>query len=226
MNIVIIGGGKVGYYLTKTLLSYRHKVTVIEIKRHLCQKIADELNIPVFNGDATKYDMLKTAATANADIFIAVTGLDEENLIACQLAKNNFRVKKTIARINNPKNINVFRALGVDIPVSSTTIIADLIEEEVDYAGMKTISNIRNNKIIISEIIIKKTSPVFNKRVMDIKMPKDCTLVSVIKDDDVFQPNEHLVLLEGDSVIVISDLENKKLLRDLFVGLSDEISQP
>lgn len=226
MNIVIIGGGKVGYYLTKTLLSYRHKVTVIETKLHLCKKLADELNIPVFHGDATKYDMLKTANTANADIFIAVTGLDQENLIACQLAKNNFRVKKTIARVNNPKNINVFRALGVDIPVSSTTIITDLIEEEVDYAGMKTITNIRNNKIIVSEIEIKKTSPVFNKRVMDIKIPKDCVLVSVIKGEDVFRPNEHLVLLEGDSVIVISDLENKKLLRDLFVGTSEEINQP
>lgn len=226
MNIIIVGGGKVGYYLTKTLLSYHHKVTVIELKRHICEKIADELNIPVYNGDATKYDMLKQTDTANADIFIAVSGLDEENLIACQLAKNNFRVKKTIARINNPKNMKVFRALGVDIPVSSTTIIADLIEEEVDYAGMKTITNIRNNKVIVSEIEIKKTSPVFNKRVMDIKIPKDCMLVSVIKNEEVLRPSEHLVLLEGDSVIVVSDLENKKFLRDLFVGDNSEVTQP
>jgi K+ transport systems, NAD-binding component len=223
MNIVIIGGGKVGYYLTKTLLSYHHKVTVIEVKRNICEKIADELNIPVFNGDATKYDILKNADTAKADVFIAVTGLDEENLIACQLAKNNFRVKKTIARVNNPKNAKVFRTLGVDIPVSSTTIIADLIEEEVDYAGMKTITNIKNNKFVISEIEIKKTSPVFNKKVKDIRIPKDCMLVSVIKNEEVLHPGEQLVLLEGDSVIVISDLESKKLLRDLFVG---DIIQP
>jgi len=211
MNVVIVGGGKVGYYLTKTLLTYHHKISVIELKRNICEKIANELNIPVYNGDATKIDILNNADTSKADIFIAVTGLDEENLIACQLAKNNFRVGKTIARVNNPKNINVFRTLGIDIPVSSTTIIADLIEEEIDYAGMKTITHIKNEKIVISEIEIKKNSPVFNKKVRDIKMPKDCMLVSLIKNDSVLRPAENLVLLEGDSVIVISIFEGSFL---------------
>jgi len=218
MNIVIIGGGKVGYYLAKTLLSFHHKVSVIELKHDLCQKLADELNLPVFHGDATKIDILKNAETSKADIVIAVTGQDEENLIACQLAKNNFRVRKTIARVNNPKNTNVFLKLGVDIPVSSTTVITDLIEQEVDYAGMKTLTSIKNNKIVISEIEIKKDSPVFNKKVMDVKIPKDCQLLSVIKNGEVLRPGEHLVLLEGDSVIVVSDAENKELLKDLFIG--------
>lgn len=221
MNIVIIGGGKVGYYLAKTLLSYHHKVKIIELKRSICEKVADELNIPVYNGDATKIDILREAGTTEADVFIAVTGLDEENLIACELAKNNLRVGKTIARVNNPKNAKVFHTLGVDFPVSSTTLIADLIEEEVDYAGMKTLTNIKNNKIIISEISITKNSPVFNRKIMDVKMPKDCLLVSVIKNEEVFKPGENLVLLEGDSVIVISNMENKKYLRDTFVGTWD-----
>ena len=221
MDIVIIGGGKVGYYLAKTLLSYHHKVKVIELKRAICEKVANELNIPVYNGDATKIDILKEAGAANADVFIAVTGLDEENLIACELAKNNLRVKKTIARVNNPKNTKVFHTLGVDFAISSTTLIADLIEEEVDFAGMKTITNIKNNKIIVSEIEIKKNSPVFNKKIRDIKIPKDCLLVSVIKQEEVLPPNGNLVLLESDSVIVISDFENKKFLRDIFVGKND-----
>lgn len=220
MNIVIIGGGKVGYYLAKTLLSYHHKVKIIELKRSICEKVADELNIPVYNGDATKIDVLRAAGTTEADVFIAVTGLDEENLISCELAKNNLRVGKTIARVNNPKNAKVFHTLGVDFPVSSTTLIADLIEEEVDFAGMKTLTNIKNNKIIISEIEIKKNSPVFNKKIVDIKIPKNCLLVSVIKNEEVFKPGDNLVLLEGDSVIVISDFENKKFLKDIFVGKS------
>lgn len=222
MNIVIIGGGKVGYYLAKTLLTFHHKISMIEMKRETCKKLANELNIPVFHGDATKIDILKNAETSKADIVIAVTGQDEENLIVCQLAKNNFRVRKTIARVNNPKNTNVFLKLGVDIPVSSTAVIADMIEQEVDYAGMKTLTSIKNNKIVVSEIEIKRNSPVFNKRVKDIKMPKDCQLVSVIKNEDVLRPGEHLVLLEGDSVIVVSDMENKQHLRDLFVGEWEE----
>ena len=218
MNIVIIGGGKVGYYLAKTLLSFHHKISMIEMKRETCEKLADELNIPVYHGDATKIDILKNAETSKSDIVIAVTGQDEENLIACQLAKNNFRVGKTIARVNNPKNSNVFLKLGVDFPVSSTTVITDMIEQEVDYAGMKTLTSVKNNKIVVSEIEIKRNSPVFNKRVMDIKMPKDCQLVSVIKNEEVLKPGDHLVLLEGDSVIVVSDSENKRHLRELFVG--------
>ncbi len=222
MNIVVIGGGKVGYYLAKTLLSYNHRVSVIEMKRETCQKVADELNIPVFQGDATKIDILKNAETSKADVVIAVTGQDEENLIACQLAKNNFRVAKTIARVNNPKNTKVFLKLGVDIPVSSTDIITDMIEQEVDYAGMKTLTSVKNNRIVVSEIEIRKNSPVFNRRVMDIKMPRDCQLVSIIKNDELMRPAEHLVLLEGDSAIVVSDSESKKALRDLFVGELDE----
>ena len=218
MNVVIIGGGKVGYYLAKTLLSFHHKVSVIEMNRNLCQKLADELNIPVYHGDATKIDVLKNAETSKADVLIAVTGQDEENLIACQLAKNNFRVEKTIARVNNPKNTNVFLKLGVDIPVSSTTIITELIEQEVDYAGMKTLTSVKNNKIVVSEIEIKRDSPVLNKKVHEIDMPKDCQMVSVIKNEEVLRPGEDCVLLEGDSVIVVSDSENKKNLRDLFVG--------
>ena len=222
MNIVIIGGGKVGYYLAKTLMSFHHKVSMIDLNRSTCEKLADELNIPIFFGDATKIDILKNAETSRADVVIAVTGQDEENLIACQLAKNNFRVGKTIARVNNPKNTNVFLKLGVDIPVSSTTLIADIIEQEVDYAGMKTLTSVKNNKIVVSEVEIKKNSPVFNKRVMDIKMPKDCQLVSVIKNEEVMRPGEHLVLLEGDSVIVVSDSENKRHLQELFVGAAKE----
>lgn len=218
MNIVIVGGGKVGYYLAKTLLSFHHKVKVIEKKRNICEKIADELNIPVYCGDATKIDILKNAEVSKADIFIAVTGLDEENIITCQLAKNNFRVGKIIARVNNPKNAKVFRLLGVDIPVSSTTIIADLIEEEVDYAGMKTIRNVKNERIIVSEIEIKNSSPVFNKKLKDIKIPKGCMVAAIIKNGEVLKPGDNLVLLEDDLLIVLSDPEYKSKLRDLFLG--------
>jgi trk system potassium uptake protein TrkA len=223
MNILIIGGGKVGYYLAKTLLSYHHKVKVIELKRELCEKAADELNIPVYNGDATQIEVLENAEVSKADILIAVTGLDEENLIACQLAKSDFGVKKTIARVNNPKNTKIFLALGVDFPISSTTLIADIIEEEVDYSGMETITNIKNNKIAISKIEIKKTSPVRNKKIKDIMIPKDCVLASVIKKLGIMKPDEQLFIEEGDWVILISSFENKKLLRNIFVGTPKEV---
>jgi trk system potassium uptake protein len=217
MNIVIVGGGKVGYYLAKTLLSYKHKITVIEPQKELCEKVADQLNISVVNGDGTSIEDLSSCGTGHADIFIAVTGRDEDNLIACQLAKRNFGVKRTIARVNNPKNITVFERLGVDMAVSSTSIIADLIEQEVDYAGMKTLLKLKNGKIVLSEILITTNSPVCNASLKDIAIPRDCILISVIRDEEVIIPNGFTVLHEGDYVIAVSSQEDQQELRDYFL---------
>lgn len=217
MFIVIAGGGKVGYYLSKTLLSYKHKIVVIEKQKELCEKIANELNIPAVTGDATNIDLLSSVNVDKANIFIAVTGKDEENLIACQLAKTNFGVRRTIARVNNPKNIKVFERLGVNTAMSSTSIIADLIEQEVDYAGIKTLMKLKSDKIVISEIVISSNSPVCNQSLRDLEMPGDCILISVIRNDEVIIPNGFTVLHCGDYVIAVSSQENQKALRDFFI---------
>jgi trk system potassium uptake protein len=217
MFIVIAGGGKVGYYLAKTLISYKHKVVVIEKQQTLCQKVADELNIPAIIGDATNIDILASANVSKANIFIAVTGKDEENLIACQLAKTNFKIKKTIARVNNPKNIKVFERLGVDIAVSSTSIITDLIEHEVDFFGVNTLIRLKNDKIVISEIKIIESSPSCNKSISELEMPKDCIIISIIRNDEVIIPNGFSILRTDDLIITVSSLENQKVLIEFFL---------
>lgn len=217
MNIIIVGGGKIGYYLTKTLLSYKHKVVVIEPLKEVCEKLANQLNIPVCVGDGTNIDNLDEVNASTADILIAVTGRDEDNLIACQLAKSNFGIRRTIARVNNPKNIQVFEMLGVDIAVSSTSIIADLIEQEVDYSGVKTLTKLKNNKIVLSEIQISESSPVCNKSLKDIDLPKDCILVSVIRDEEVIIPNGSTILQQNDYVIAVSSGEDQERLRNYFI---------
>lgn len=218
MYIVIVGGGKIGYYLVKTLLPYKHKIIVIESQRELCKKIANELNISVLNGDGTNIDTLTEADIKKADILIAVTGKDEDNLIACQLAKRNFGVKRTIARVNNPKNITVFERLGVDIAVSSTSIIADLIEQEVDYSGLKTLMKLKNGRLVLSEILIKDTSPVCGKSLKEIDIPRDCILVSVLRDTEVIIPNGFTVLQSGDYIIAVSSHEDQDELKEFFIG--------
>ncbi|NJD02382.1 MAG: TrkA family potassium uptake protein [Ruminiclostridium sp.] len=217
MYIIIVGGGKVGYYLAKTLLAYKHKVIVIEPVREMCEKVANELNIPVCNGDGTTIDILTEMDASRADILIAVTGRDEDNLIACQLAKRNFGVKRTIARVNNPKNIQVFEKLGVDIAVSSTSIIADLIEQEVDYSGMKTLIKLKDGKIVLSEIIISPGSQVCDKSLKDLSIPRDCILVSVIRDEEVIIPNGFTVLKAGDFIVTVSSQEDQNELKNYFI---------
>lgn len=217
MFIIIVGGGKVGYYLAKTLLAYRHKVIVIEPVKEMCEKVANELNIPVCHGDGTTIDILTEMDTSKADIFIAVTGRDEDNLIACQLAKRNFGVRRTIARVNNPKNIQVFEKLGVDIAVSSTSIIADLIEQEVDYSGMKTLMKLKNGKIVLSEIMINPGCQVCDKSLRELAIPRDCILISVIRDEEVIIPNGFTVLKAGDYIIAVSSLEDQQELKKYFL---------
>jgi trk system potassium uptake protein TrkA len=216
MYIIIVGGGKVGYYLAKTLLSYKHRVMVIEPQKELCEKLANQLNIAVCNGDGTTIEKLEEVDAARADVLIAVTGRDEDNLIACQLAKTNFGIKRTISRVNNPKNIEVFEKLGVDTAVSSTSIIADLIEQEVDFAGVKTLMMLKNGKITLSEIEVMEGSVVCDKSLKDIDLPKESILVSVIRNEEVVIPNGFTVLQKGDFVIAVTSKENQGKLRAFF----------
>ncbi len=218
MYIVIVGGGKLGYYLVKTLLPYKHKIVIIEPLEDICNKIANELNIPVINGDGTDLDVLSEIELQKCDIFIAVTGKDQDNLIACQLAKRNFGVERTIARVNNPKNIEIFQKLGVDIAVSSTSIIADLIEQEVDYSGIKTLLRLKSGKLVLNEIVITKKSPVCDKTLKDINIPKDCIIISVIRNEEVIIPNGFTMLKEGDYIIAVSSSKDQVELKDYFVG--------
>lgn len=128
MKAIIVGGGKVGYYLFKTLRENRYDVVLIEREKVLCQKISEELDGEIIFGDGLDPEVLKDAGISKAKVVAAVTGKDEENLIICQMAKMNFNVKKTIARINNPKNRPIFKSLGVDETVCNTEIIWNLIE--------------------------------------------------------------------------------------------------
>lgn len=218
MNIVVLGGGKIGFYLVKTLISEHHKVLVIEKNRELCKEISNLLGVPVINGDGTNIDVLKEAEIKSADVFIAVSGQDENNLISCQLVKSNFNVNRTIARVNNPKNIYLFEKLGVDIAISSTSIIADSIEKEVEDTGIKTLMKLRDGNIILSEIEVSESSPVCNKSLLEINIPKECVIVSVIRDEHIIIPNGSTILEAGDYIFAVSSKEDEEELKEFFIG--------
>ncbi len=216
MNIVIIGGGKLGYYLVKTLLPYKHKITIIEKTTEFSRKIASELDVEVIHGDGTDISLLESLEVDKADVFIAVTGKDQDNLIACQLAKRNFNVGRTIARVNNPKNISVFEALGVDMAVSSTSLIAEMIEKEIDYTGVKTLIKLKKGNLVLTEIVVSKKSPACNKKLMDIDLPSEVVLISVIRGETTYVPNGHTVIRADDTVFLICKQENQQKAIDCF----------
>jgi trk system potassium uptake protein len=205
MFLIIIGGGKVGYYLARTLSELKHKVTVIESNRELCFNIANttsNLDVNVINGDGTSINYLIDADIEIADALIAVTGKDQDNLVACQIAKHKFNTKKTIARVNNPKNIKIFEKLGVNTAVSSTASIVDIIEREVFISGLKSLVTIGN--LSVNEIKLQPNYLSVNKQIKDLVFPNDCIIISIIRNNDVIIPGGSTILLSGDEVIAVS----------------------
>ena len=158
MRVIIVGGGKLGYFLTRNMIDMDYHVKLIEKDRIKCMKIANELDAEVVYGDGTKVEVLVNAGIAKADCFIVVTGKDQDNLVAAQLAKNKFKVKKVIARANNPRNLEALRALGVDNAVSSTEIITRLIEQEIESDGLQLLVTINQGRAAICEINCSKDS--------------------------------------------------------------------
>lgn len=206
MRIIIVGGGKVAYYLIKTLQPSRHEITLIELRKDFCEKIATDFEVEVYNGDGTNISMLEQANCQDADYLIAVTGKDENNLIACEIAKKKFNVKQTVAKVNNPKNIEMFTRLGVDKPVSSTQILADIIEYEVEHVGMHIAYKVVNTSKAIVEFMLSDKSFAIGKELQDYDFPGESRVVLITRaDGKLVIPHGNTQMLKGDKILMICD---------------------
>ncbi|MFH0827056.1 MAG: NAD-binding protein [Candidatus Omnitrophota bacterium] len=218
MHIIIVGAGKVGYFLAKRLCQSRHRITVIERDKLTCNQIAKELEALVMNGDGCDPRILEEAGIAQADVVAAVTGDDEDNLIVCQLAKERFGIQRTVGRVNNPDNEHTFAELGVDVPVDSTKIIAKVIEEEVSFSDFVNLMSFKRGKLAIVRVDLPKDSPAINKEIKDIQLPPDSVLVSLVRGEEVIVPKGNTVLKPGDDVIALTLIGNEPQLLNLLAG--------
>lgn len=203
MNIIVVGGGKVGYYLTKTLLEHDHSPYLIESNRLLCTHLANDLDVPIFFGDGTTIEALEGVNAAEADALIAVTGHDQDNLIACQLAKRKFGVRRTVARVNNPRNAAVMKQLGVDIPVSSTDSIAGLLEREVDTAAIKQLLALNRGNASLSELQAPQNYKKSGIRLMELDLPAESVIVTITRGGELIIPRGNTQILSGDKIMVV-----------------------
>ena len=219
MYMIVIGGGRVGYYLTKALLDEGHEVLLVEKKANICDTINDEMGSICFRGDGCEAATLGEIGTGRADMFIAVTGDDEDNLVACQVAKHKFNVPRTIARIRNPMNENVFKKLGVDVTVSSTNIILEHIEEEVPTHPLTHLLTLSDKGLEIVEVRIPPESTSVGKSVKELSLPEESKLVLVIpRERKPHIPTGNTVLQAGDQIIAITSLESEAGLRAALRG--------
>ncbi len=205
MRIVIVGGGKVGHYLATNLMEHKNTISVVERDREHCQRLANMIDAEVIQGDGTEPAVLEAAGIRKADCLVAVTGSDENNLVAVQLAKQQFHVPKAIARTNDPRNLETMRALGVDIPVSSTGIITRLIEQEIGSAEMHLLATLNKGRASICTIILPEGSHLHQKQLRDIELPSGSLIISIVRNDAMIIPNGNTILRAGDEVVAVCD---------------------
>jgi trk system potassium uptake protein TrkA len=219
MYFIIIGGGRIGYYLTKTLLNEGHEVLIIEKEADLCETLNNQLGSICIQGDGCELATLAKVGTERADMFIAVTGEDPDNLVACQIAKHKFGVLRTVARIRNPVNEALFKKLGVDVTVSGTNVILEYIQEEVPTHPLTHLLAIEDSGEVVVEIKIPPGARTIGKSIREFDMPGDSKLVLVLsKGKKNRLPTKNTVIKEGDRLIAITTNESEEALRTTLTG--------
>ncbi|MEA3476499.1 MAG: NAD-binding protein [Candidatus Cloacimonadota bacterium] len=208
MNILIVGGGKVVYFLCRTFLSKGYKVTVINRDQDECTWLARRLKVTVVYGDGSDSQILEEAGADAADAVLAVTPNDQDNLEICQLADLRFRVQRTLALVNDPDNEEVFRQLGITAAFSTTRILSSLIEQRAGFEEITNLIPASEGKVNITEVVLKETSPVVGQPLIDIALPENSLVASILREGQAIIPRGTTVLQDGDHLIVISLPEN------------------
>ncbi|MGB4441680.1 MAG: NAD-binding protein [Coriobacteriia bacterium] len=220
MYVVINGGGKVASYLARQLLENGHAVAVIEKREEIAQKLIAELpgEPLIIHGDGCDSLYQEDAGVSRADVFVAATGDDDDNLVACQLAKVAFGVPRAVARVNNPKNEHIFHRLGVEA-ISSTTIIGRLIEEEATVGDIRTLMALRKGSMAIVEIELPvDRCVVCGKKVADLNLPVDCLIVALIRGEEAMPVHGDTQMESGDVVIAFTNVAHERALKKALTG--------
>jgi trk system potassium uptake protein TrkA len=219
MYIIIVGGGRLGYYLARTLLNEKHEVLVIEKDAATVQSIISDMGSVCIKGDGCETAILAEAGTNRADIFISVTGDDEDNLVACQVAKYKFNVPRTIARIRNPKHEILFKKLGIDVTVSSTAIILEYIKHEVPTNPLMHLLSIEEKGLEIVEIKIQPEAKTIGTAIKDLTLPPESILALIIHHDSKPTiPTPSTVLQAEDQIIAVTRPDTESTLRSALTG--------
>ena len=217
MYVVVAGGGKVGYYLARRLVNEGHEVLIIERDRRKCEAIAEDLGSVVIRGDAAEASTLEESGVSRADVVVAVTGDDEDNLVICQMAKRKFGVPRTIARINNPKNERIFKLLGIDATVSSTDLIMSHIEQELPSKALVHLLRLRQADLEIVEARIPATAKVIGRPFRELRLPSESVFLLILRNGTPIVPSGNVWFEADDEVIALTRIENESRLREMLL---------
>lgn len=218
MKVMIVGGGKVGTYLASLLLTGGHQVKLIEVRKEEILHLQNELSRDtVILGNGTDPNVLESAGIYNAQVVAAATGADEVNLVITSLARFEFQVPRTIARINNPKNAWMFTSdMGVDVALNQADLMAHLIAEEMSLGDMMTLLKLRKGQYSLVEEKVAPESLAAGRAIQDLRLPEKCVLAVVIRKGELMIPDRNTVLQVADEVLAVVSTNQVKDLASLL----------
>ena len=217
MYIIIVGAGKVGYHLGKFLMAEGHEVMLIEEDRSKVDTLSLEFHDSIMQGDGSAVEVLKEAGANRADVVVAVTGNDEDNLVICQVTKLVFLRPRTIARVNNPRNEELFAGLGVDASVSATKIINTIIEEQVKAGDMMIpLLTLKAGDVEIVEVELSRSSHIVKKKIKDLTLPAGSIFIAVIRGEEVIIPYGETEFQPEDKVLALVKRTSEQALREML----------
>lgn len=204
MRVVVMGGGKVGAFLATELRSIGHAVIVIERNRAHAERVAEETGALAIEGDGTDLALLAELDLRRTDLFVAVTGVDEDNLVSCQLVRATYGVHKVLARLNDPRNHATFDALKIPV-VSVTDLLAQVISQELEFSELVRVALLARGELSVFQIEVPAMAA--PRKVLDLAIPPEAVLVAVERGEDAHVPSGDFVLLPGDRVTAVSKLD-------------------
>ena len=220
MRVVVTGAGAVGRHLAADLAARKHEVTLIELNRAVLDSVRDEIDgVDLLLGDACEPWVLEDARLSEADVVVAATGDDEDNLVTSLLAKTEFAVPRVLARVNHPKNEWLFNdQWGVDQAVSPPHILTALVEEAVTSGDLIRLLHLEGGRVSIVEMKLADDSPSLGKALYELRLPTGSAIVAIVREGHVVIPQPETVLAAGDEVVALSESDSEQLLRELLAG--------
>ncbi len=208
MNILIVGGEKLGYFVARLFISKGHNVTIINRDQRECTRLARRLKSTIVHGDGTDLTILQEAGARAADAVLAATANDEDNLVICQLASFHFGVPRTLALVNDPDNEQMFQQLRITGALSITRLLASLIEQRTRFDDVINLVPVGEGKLNVTEILLKETSPVVGKTLTQVALPENSLIASIMRNGEPIVPRGPTTLAAGDRLILITLPEN------------------
>ena len=218
MKIILIGQGKLLYFLAKQFISKGYSLTIITQDLAEATILSRQLKAIIMNGDGSNPLLLKDAAAYGADVLISLTSHDEDNLVACQIAKKSYGVPRTIALVNDPEHQTIFEQLGITVAFSPIELLVYLLEQQTDFQQIKNLIPVAEGKINVAEITLVQDSPVVGKTLQELELPKGSLIGCILRAGEVIVPSGLTYLQVADRLILISQPENYSQFLRILIG--------